>query len=236
MTEGATEPGTEPAIRVVIVDDHASFRSGLRALLGTAADLAVVGEAATGDEAVTVAARSQPDVVLMDVTMPGTDGIVATERIVSTSPHVAVVVLTMDGGDDSVVRALRAGARGYVLKGAQRAELLRAVRAAAAGDAIFGSAIARRLASYVAEPDVAPSARPFPELTDRELEILDLIARGRSNGEISESLVLSPKTVRNHVSNVFAKLDARDRADAIVRARQAGLGGGSARERDASGG
>jgi DNA-binding NarL/FixJ family response regulator len=231
MTERAIEPQAEPSIRVVIVDDHASFRSGLRALLGTAADLAVVGEAASGDEAVRAAARLQPDVVLMDVTMPGTDGIEATKRIVTDSPHVAVVVLTMDGGDESVVRALRAGARGYVLKGAQRAELLRAVRAAAAGDAIFGPAVARRLASYVAEQEHTPAERPFPELTDRELEILDLIARGRSNAEISGALVLSPKTVRNHVSNVFAKLDARDRADAIVRAREAGLGGGSARER-----
>jgi DNA-binding NarL/FixJ family response regulator len=137
----------------------------------------------------------------------------------------------MDDGDASLVRALQAGARGYVLKGAQRPELLRAVRAAAAGEALLGADVARRLSSYVVAPLTGdgPSGRPFPELTDRELEILDLIARGRSNGEISDALVLSPKTVRNHVSNVFAKLGARDRADAIVRAREAGLGGATGR-------
>jgi len=230
-----TEPaiGTSEAIRVLIVDDHASFRSGLRALLGTAVDVAVVGEASDGPAAVSQTGRLQPDVVLMDVTMPGGDGISATERIVSTWPHVAVVVLTMDDGDASLVRALQVGARGYVLKGAQRPELLRAVRAAAAGEALLGADVARRLSSYVVAPsaDGGRSGRPFPELTDRELEILDLIARGRSNTEISDGLVLSPKTVRNHVSNVFAKLDARDRADAIVRAREAGLGGGPDRVR-----
>ena len=219
-----TEPSSTP-IRVVIADDHASFRSGLRALLDTAGDMAVVGEAASGDEAVAITGRLQPDVVLMDLTMPGGDGIAATERIVDGSPHVAVVVLTMDGGDEPVVRALRAGARGYVLKGAQRPELLRAVRAAAAGDAIFGPDVARRLSSYVAPPSIPVTPRPFPDLTDRELEILDLVAQGRANAEISSVLVLSPKTVRNHVSNVFSKLGARDRAEAIVRAREAGLGG-----------
>jgi DNA-binding NarL/FixJ family response regulator len=219
-----TEPTSTP-IRVVIADDHASFRSGLRALLDTAGDMAVVGEAASGDEAVAITGRLQPDVVLMDLTMPGGDGIGATERIVDAAPHVAVVVLTMDGGDEPVIRALRAGARGYVLKGAQRPELLRAVRAAAAGDAIFGPDVARRLSSYVAPPSGPVTPRPFPDLTDRELEILDLVAQGRSNAEISSVLVLSPKTVRNHVSNVFSKLDARDRAEAIVRAREAGLGG-----------
>ena len=160
----------------------------------------------------------------MDVSMPGGDGIDATARIVEASPHIAIVVLTMDAGDGSVVRALRAGARGYVLKGAQRTELLRAIRAVAAGEAILGADVARRLAGYVASTQpVAP--RPFPELTEREREILDLMARGRSNAEITDALVLSPKTVRNHVSNVFAKLGARDRAEAIVMAREAGLGG-----------
>jgi DNA-binding NarL/FixJ family response regulator len=133
------------------------------------------------------------------------------------------VVLTMDAGDDSVLRALRAGARGYVLKGAQRAELLRAIRAVAAGEAILAPDVARRLSGYLA-PSAQKPARPFPELSDRELEILDLIARGRSNTEITDQLVLSPKTVRNHVSNIFAKLQVRDRAEAIVRAREAGLG------------
>lgn len=210
-------------IRIVIADDHASFRSGLRALLGTADDLQVVGEAATGEDAVRTTERLQPDVVLMDVTMPGGDGIEATGRIVDALPHVAVVVLTMDAGDDSVLRALRAGARGYVLKGAQRAELLRAIRAVAAGEAILAPDVARRLSGYLV-PSAHARIRPFPELSDRELEILDLIARGRSNTEITDQLVLSPKTVRNHVSNIFAKLQVRDRAEAIVRAREAGLG------------
>jgi len=228
----ANDDASEP-IRVVIVDDHASFRSGLRALLGTASDVAVVGEASDGPAGVLLAERLQPDVVLMDVTMPGGDGIAATEHIVEAWPHVAIVVLTMDGGDASLVRALQAGARGYVLKGAQRPELLRAVRAAAAGEALLGADVARRLAPYVVAPrtDTAIVGRPFPELTERELEILDHIARGRSNTEISDALVLSPKTVRNHVSNVFAKLGARDRAAAIVRAREAGLGGESGRTR-----
>ena len=219
-----------PATRILIVDDHASFRSGLRALLGTAGDLEVVGEASTGTDAVTTADRLQPDVILMDVTMPGGDGIEATRRIVEASPHVAIVILTMDAGDESVLRALRAGARGYVLKGAQRAELLRAIRAAAAGEAIFGPGVARRLATYLAPPGPA-AVHPFPELTDREREVLDLVAGGRSNTEITDLLGLSPKTVRNHVSNIFAKLGVRDRAEAIVRAREAGMGGEAGRGR-----
>ena len=212
-------------VRVLIVDDHASFRSGLRALLGTAADLLVVGEAADGREAVDAAGALQPDVILMDVTMPGIDGIEATRRIVDAAPHVAILVLTMSSEDESVFAAIRAGARGYVLKGAQRAELLRAIRSVAAGEAIFGPGIARRLVGYFSRPAPAGASEPFPQLTEREREILDLIAAGRSNAEITSKLVLSPKTVRNHVSNVFAKLDVRDRAEAIVRAREAGLGG-----------
>jgi len=218
-----TEPA--PLIRVLIVDDHASFRSGLRALLETAGDLRVVGEAASGPEAVALAADLQPDVVLMDMTMPGGDGIEATRRIVDAGPHVAIVILTMDGSDEAVVAGIRAGARGYVLKGAQRAELFRAIRAVASGEAIFGHEVARRLAGYVAPPGQAGLDRPFPELTDREREILGLVAQGHSNTEITALLVLSPKTVRNHVSNIFSKLGARDRAEAIVRAREAGLGG-----------
>jgi DNA-binding NarL/FixJ family response regulator len=217
-----------PVIRVLIADDHASFRAGLRALLGTAPDLAVVGEASTGGEAVTMADRLQPDVVLMDVNMPGGDGIVATRRIVESAPHVAIVVLTMDAGDASIVSALRAGARGYVLKGAQRTELLRAIRAAAAGEAILGPGVARKLAVYLAPAAPLP-LRPFPDLTEREREILELVARGQSNAQITIRLVLSPKTVRNHVSNIYGKLGARDRAEAIVMAREAGLGGAEGR-------
>ena len=212
------------AIRVLLADDHPSFRSGLRALLATATDVQVVGEAASGPDSVVMATRLQPDVVLMDVTMPGGDGIEATARIIETSPHIAIIVLTMDGADGSVVRALRAGARGYVLKGAQRAELLRAVRAVAAGEAILGADVARRLAGFVAPTRPASPANAFPMLTERELEILDLVARGRSNAEITAQLVVSPKTVRNHISNIFSKLGVRDRAEAIVIAREAGLG------------
>ena len=220
-------PGDEPRAetRILIADDHDSFRSGLRAVLGTADDLVVVGEAASGSEAVSQVAALHPDVVLMDLTMPGMDGIEATRRIVDAAPHVAVLVLTMSDDDDSVFAAIQAGARGYLLKGAQRAELIRSVRAVAAGDAIFGPAVARRLMAYFSRPTPSGTEAAFPELTEREREILELVAQGRSNAEITAHLVLSPKTVRNHVSNIFSKLQVRDRAEAIVRAREAGLGG-----------
>ena len=222
---GGAVTDLEALTRVLIADDHASFRSGLRALLETAGDMAVVGEAGTGDEAVRMTTALQPDVVLMDLNMPGMDGLEATRRIVETTPHVAVLVVTMYDDDESVFDAVRAGARGYVLKGAQRVELLRAVRAVVAGEAIFGPGVARRLMAYFARPRPALTVAAFPELTEREREILELVARGRSNSEITAQLVLSPKTVRNHVSNIFSKLQARDRAEAIVRARQAGMGG-----------
>lgn len=218
---------TEPDVRtrLLIADDHPAFRAGLRALLETARDLVVVGEVATGGAAVESAATLAPDVVLMDVNMPGLDGVEATRRIVDRAPHIAVLVLTMHDDDETVFAAIRAGARGYLLKGAQRAELLRAVRAVASGEAIFGPGVARRLVAYFGRPLPAADVTAFPELTDREREILDLVARGRSNAEITASLGVSPKTVRNHVSNVFSKLQVRDRAEAIVRAREAGLGG-----------
>jgi len=218
---------TEPDVRtrLLIADDHPAFRAGLRALLETARDLVVVGEVATGGAAVESAATLAPDVVLMDVNMPGIDGVEATRRIVDRAPHIAVLVLTMHDDDETVFAAIRAGARGYLLKGAQRAELLRAVRAVASGEAIFGPGVARRLVAYFGRPLPAADVTAFPELTDREREILDLVARGRSNAEITASLGVSPKTVRNHVSNVFSKLQVRDRAEAIVRAREAGLGG-----------
>jgi DNA-binding NarL/FixJ family response regulator len=217
--------------RVLVADDHAAFRAGLVAVLESAGDLALAGEAATGGDAVDAVASLQPDVVLMDINMPGIDGVEATRRIVDGSPHVAVLVLTMHDDDDTVFSAVRAGARGYLLKGASRAELLRAVRAVAAGEAIFGPGVARRLMDFFARPSSRPDAAAFPELTEREREILELVAQGRSNADITATLVLSPKTVRNHVSNIFSKLQARDRADAIVRARQAGMGGETARGR-----
>jgi len=219
MDDNAREP-----TRVLLADDHASFRAGLAALLGTVPELGLAGEATTGEEAVRLALAVQPDVVVMDLNMPGMDGIEATRRIVATSPHIAVLVLSMYDDDDQVFGALKAGARGYLLKGADRAELVRAIRAVASGEAIFGAAIARRLVAFFASRP-AVEAAVFPELTEREREILDMVARGLSNPEITQRLVLSPKTVRNHISNIFSKLQVADRAQAIVRARQAGLGG-----------
>jgi DNA-binding NarL/FixJ family response regulator len=215
--------GPEP-IRILLVDDHSSFLAGLEALLATVGGLTAVGRAESGEQAVAAAAELQPDVVLMDLNMPGIDGVEATRRIVATSPHIAVLVLSMYDDDDQVFGALKAGARGYLLKGADRGELVRAIRGVASGEAIFGPAIARRLVAFFgARPAV--EATIFPELTEREREILDLIARGLNNPDISQRLVLSPKTIRNHVSNIFSKLQVADRAQAIVRAREAGLGG-----------
>jgi DNA-binding NarL/FixJ family response regulator len=211
-------------IRVLIADDHTLFRDGLRALLRSLPEAEVVGEAATGDEAADRALELQPDVVLMDLQMPGTNGIEATRRILHTSPHVGVLVLTMFEDDDSVFAAMRAGARGYILKGADQEEMVRAIRAVASGEALFGPAIAQRLMTFFASPGPLSPVHPFPGLTDREREVLELIAQGRSNPEIANRLVLSPKTVRNHISNVFSKLQVVDRAQAIVRAREAGLG------------
>lgn len=216
---------TADPIRLLVADDHPGFRAGLRSLLATVDDVVLVGEAATGTDAVARAAELQPDVVLMDLNMPGLDGISATRAVVDTSPHIAVLVLTMVDDDAAVFDALRAGARGYVLKGSNRAELARAIRAVASGEAIFGPDVARRLMAFFAMPRSALLAPAFPELTEREREILELIARGTSNQQITDRLGLSPKTVRNHVSNIFSKLQVRDRSEAIVRAREAGLGG-----------
>ncbi len=211
-------------IRVLVADDHPLFRDGLRALLSSVPETELAGEAASGEEAVAQAAALQPDVVLMDIQMPGLNGIDATRRIVDTSPHIAVLVLTMFQADDSVFAAMRAGARGYLLKGADQAEILRAIQAAASGEAIFSPAIAQRLMSYFATLGPIAAPQVFPELTEREREVLNWIAQGYNNLEIAERLVLSPKTVRNHVSNIFSKLQVADRAQAIVRAREAGLG------------
>lgn len=213
-------------IRILIADDHTLFRDGLRALFASLPDLEVVGEAATGEQAVAQAAALQPDVVLMDIQMPGINGIEGTRRILHASPHIGVIVVTMFEDDDSVFAAMRAGARGYILKGADQAEMLRAIRAVAGGDALFSAAIARRMMNYFAAPKPALPAQIFPELTDREREVLGLIAQGYNNPEIAERLTLSQKTVRNHVSNIFSKLQVADRAQAIIRAREAGLGSG----------
>jgi DNA-binding NarL/FixJ family response regulator len=211
-------------IRVLIADDHPLFRHGMGALLAGASEFTVVGEATTGAEAVNLAATLQPDVILMDIRMPGITGIEATRRILHTSPHIRILMVTMSDDDASVFTAMRAGARGYILKDAHKAELLRAIRAVADGEAIFGPAIAERLMDFFAEPRPAVPTLAFPELTEREREILHLLAQGQSNAEITARLVLSPNTVRNYVSNIFSKLQVIDRAQAIVRARDAGFG------------
>src|SRR5581483_1335176 len=211
-------------INLLIADDSAAFRQGLRALLESADDMQVVGEAADGIAVVRAAQTLQPDVILMDLQMPQLNGIEATRQIIHSSPHISILMLTMFEDDDSVFDALRAGARGYLLKGALRAEILRAVRAVHSGEAIFGSAIAKRLMQYFATPRPAAPPQAFPELSEREREILALVAQHYTNVEIAERLSLSPKTVRNHVSNIFTKLQVADRAQAIILAREAGLG------------
>jgi len=215
------------SLRVLVADDHPVFRSGLGALLGTEDGVEVVGEAATGLEAVRLVAEMQPDVVVMDLHMPELDGVAATRQIVHDSPHVAVLVLTMFDDDDSVFAAMRAGARGYVLKGTNQAEVVRAVHLVGAGGAMFGPAVAQRVIEFFSRPRPATVAVAFPQLSDREHEILDLVAQGQSNTSIASRLGITDKTVRNHVSNIFTKLAVADRAQAVVRAREAGLGGGS---------
>ena len=211
-------------LRIFVADDHAVFRQGLRALLDSEPDLELAGEAATGREAIEGIADALPDVVLMDIQMPGINGIEATRRILEANPRVGIVVLTMFEDDESVFAAMRAGARGYVLKGADPVEILKVVRAVAAGEAHFGPEIARRLNRFFSAPRPADAAEAFPELTAREREILELIARGHDNTKIARHLFLSNKTVRNHVSHIFTKLRVADRAQAMIRARDAGLG------------
>jgi DNA-binding NarL/FixJ family response regulator len=212
------------AIRALIADDHTLFRDGLRALLASIPDVEVVGEASSGSEALKLAVEHQPDVILMDIQMPDLNGIEATRQILRVTPHVGIIVLTMFQDDDSVFAVMRAGARGYVLKGADQAVLLRAVRAVANGESLFSPEIAARLMQFFA--NLEPASRPelFPELTAREREILSLISEGQTNAEIAEKLVISMKTVRNHVSNIFSKLQVADRTQAAIRAREAGLG------------
>lgn len=211
-------------IRVFIADDHPLFRDGIRTLLLAVADMTLVGEAENGDEAVALAGQLQPDVLLMDIHMPGINGIDAARQIVQNSPHIAVLIITMYDDDASVFSAMRAGARGYLLKGAKQDEIQRAIRAAANGEAIFSPAIASRMMTFFANVKQPKLPRLFPELSNREREILDLIAQGYRNPEIAEKLYLSPKTVRNQVSNILSKLQVADRAQAIITARDAGLG------------
>jgi RNA polymerase sigma factor (sigma-70 family) len=212
-------------IRILIADDHPLFRDGLRALLDSVEDTEVVGEAATGDEVVTQAQSLQPDVILMDIKMPGNNGIEATRRIARANPGIKVLMLTMFDDDTSVFAAMRAGARGYLLKGARQDETLRAIRAVANGEVIFGPGVAQRMMQYFASArPMATQSQAFPELSEREREILALLAQRLSNTEIAERLVLSQKTVRNHVSNILDKLQVADRAEAILAARAAGLG------------
>lgn len=215
-------------IRVLIADDHPVFRDGLHALVEAAPDLDFVGEATTGIEAVDLAASGRPAVILMDLRMPELSGIEATRRILEADPTVGILIVTMSEDDESLFAAMRAGARGYIPKDAERGEILSAIRAAAVGEAVFGASIARRVAEFFAAPR-SPAAEPFPDLTERENEILELIAQGRSNGDIAGRLGITSKTVRNHVANVFNKLQVADRSQAIVRAREAGLGRDSSR-------
>jgi DNA-binding NarL/FixJ family response regulator len=211
-------------LHVLLVDDHPLVRNGLQALLASVASMTVVGEASSGEEAIAQAAELQPDIILMDLHMPGINGVEAIRRIVQAHPHIGILVLTMLEDDASVFAAMRAGARGYLLKGADQADVLRAIGAVAHGEAIFSPPIARRLMQYFANMQPILPQAAFPDLTEREREILGLIALGKSNAEIAEDLVLSPKTVSNHVSNIFSKLQVVDRAQAVLRAQQAGLG------------
>lgn len=216
-------------IRIVVVDDHPLMREGLRALVTSLPDIEVVGEAGDGDTARREVQLTRPDVVVMDLHMPGVDGVEATRAVVRAVPTARVLVLTMFEDDESVFAAMRAGAFGYLVKGAEQEEIVRAVRSVAAGHAVFGPNVARRIIDFFAggaslAPGSAPVPEPFPELTAREREILDLIAAGRSNPAIARHLTISGKTVSNHITAIFAKLAVADRAEAIVRARQAGLG------------
>jgi DNA-binding NarL/FixJ family response regulator len=210
-------------IKVLVADDHPIFRDGLAMLLASVDGIDVVGTAADGAEAVDAAARLRPDVVVMDVQMPRLNGVEATRRLAAELPEIGIVVLTMSEDDGTVFAAIRAGARGYLVKGAEQEEIVRAITTVASGGAVFGATLALRIAEFFAAGPPTPT-EAFPQLTAREREILELLAAGRSNQQIASALFLSPKTVRNNVSNVFAKLQVADRAEAIVRAREAGLG------------
>lgn len=214
-------------IKVLIADDHLFYREGVRALLNNVPEIEVIGEASNGEEAITQAKSLQPDVILMDLKMPGMNGIDATRKINETHPSIGVLVMTMFDDDDSVFAAMRAGARGYLLKDADKDEVVRAIVAVERGEAIFSPAIAKRMMQYFSAPSAASKKNQpdeFAGLTERELEILDLIAQGHNNTVIANKLSLSIKTVQNYVSSILTKLQVADRSQAIVRAREAGLG------------
>ena len=226
----AQEPATGETTRVLLADDHKLFREGVASLLERVVDVQLVGEAATGEEAVRLADELLADIVLMDLKMPGMGGIEATRAIVARNPHIGVIVVTMFEDDESVFAALKAGAQAYVLKDADRGMLLRAIRAVAQGEVLLGAPIAQRVLEQFGRPPPMPVPLPpespsplFGELTPRELEVLRLIAQGLRNREIAERLVISEKTVGNHVSNIFTKLQVNDRGQAIVRALRGGL-------------
>jgi DNA-binding NarL/FixJ family response regulator len=218
------------SINVLIADDHVFYREGVRALLGNSPEITVIGEASNGDEVIAKAAELKPSVILMDLKMPGMNGIEATRRIHQTDSKIGVLVITMFDDDDSVFAAMRAGARGYLLKDADKDELVRAIVAVERGEAIFSPAIAQRMIQYFTGSAAGHSrtkqggSDEFAELTERELEILDLIAQGQNNSTIAIRLSLSIKTVQNYVSSILTKLQVADRAQAIVRAREAGFG------------
>jgi DNA-binding NarL/FixJ family response regulator len=210
-------------LRILIADDHPLFRHGIHEFLNLAPDMDVSGEATSGEEAVAQAEALQPDVILMDVNMPGVNGIEATRRILHDYPHIRILVVTMFEDDGTVFAAMRAGARGYILKDAEKENILRAIQAVGNGEAIFSPTIASRLIDFFGTQSSSLPKEIFPTLTEREREILHLIARGSSNAEIARELSLSLKTVYNYVSNILSKLQVADRAQAIIRAREAGL-------------
>jgi DNA-binding NarL/FixJ family response regulator len=211
-------------IRVLVVDDHQLFREGVRALLGSVGAAEIVGEAARGEDAVELARALRPDVILMDVQLPDMNGLEATKRILAGQPDAGIIVVTMFEDDETVFAAMCAGAKGYVLKGSGQEELVRAIEAVARGEALYGARVAQRILQFFQASRRDLPVDAFPDLTEREREVLDLIAAGLGNAAIARRLAIAEKTVRNHVSSIFSKLHVTDRVQAVVRAREAGFG------------